>query len=401
MKTKMIKKILILSGFVFTALFIFGINFNVAEASCPKGKVCFSSSGCANFNIGSRHYGGSEQCSVLGRNCPPSPQTTWTPPWTPSWTPPWTPPPPPPPPPPVHGVCGGANENFNVRTGLFSPAGTCAAGNIGGVSWNGTNYSWGCYGYNGGGNAYCSWNVRPVAGICGGLNGKIVTKQPASWDYMCSSGPQSNITISQNTYKWSCQGSYGGSDAFCQSEMLPQIGKCGDSFTSGSTALVEELPKENSILCRNGVATNFDSSSTDFSWICTGSGGAGNSEICKANKVGEGQTVTTFSTSTPVTNLDVSGRVTPNIANKGQYCTLSDLEYTTNPGADDSFVVCNVYRGNQVYSDQNLSTTGYQVEPGYDYIFRCNDLTLPPLGFGATGETNPLKCLLNPTILER
>jgi hypothetical protein len=80
---------------------------------------------------------------------------------------------------------------------------------------------------------------------------------------------------------------------------------------------------------------------------------------------------------------------------------LSDLEYTTNKGANDSFVVCNVYRGTQVYADKAVSTTGYQVEPGYDYVFRCNDLTPPPLGTGTEGKTQPLKCVLNPVIIER
>jgi hypothetical protein len=176
---------------------------------------------------------------------------------------------------------------------------------------------------------------------------------------------------------------------------MPQVGKCGDSFVA-STALVDELPTDSSLLCKRGDPINKTSSETSFTWKCSGTSGSADSGICTAQKVGEGQTVTVFSTSTPVTALTVTGRITPNIVNKGQYCTLSDLEYTTNPGANDSLVACGVYRGAQTYSDQAPSTINYQVEPGFEYVFKCKDANT-----GVEGSTNPLKCVLNPTIIER
>ncbi len=66
------KKLFLISGFVFAIVFAFGINAPKAEAkSCKKGHVCYSDSGCGNFNIGNTHYGGDQRCAVLGQNCPP------------------------------------------------------------------------------------------------------------------------------------------------------------------------------------------------------------------------------------------------------------------------------------------------------------------------------------------
>ncbi|MFA6463697.1 MAG: hypothetical protein WCV55_01675 [Candidatus Paceibacterota bacterium] len=70
MNKKNMKKLFMISGLVFATIFVFGINVENAEAKCKKGHVCYSDSGCGNFNIGSHHYGGDQQCAMLGQNCP-------------------------------------------------------------------------------------------------------------------------------------------------------------------------------------------------------------------------------------------------------------------------------------------------------------------------------------------
>lgn len=380
MITIKIKKIIAISGLVLGALFVYVSDVKNAEAGCPKGKVCFSDSGCGNFNIGNKHYGGSEQCAVLGRNCPP-----------------------PPPPPPVHGVCGSPSTPFNKQTGKFNPSGRCASGSVGSNSWNDAEgkLTWRCNGSNGGSSSSCRWNAPAMNGQCGGLDGTITSGSPSTWGQMCSSGPQSSLSTQENTYKWSCIGTYGGSDDLCQAEKLPQVGKCGDLFESGTDTVVSSLP-DNSYLCKRGTAGSINSSDTQYSWVCEGSGGAASSGTCVAKRAQNGEALTNLGSSTlgnPVTQLKVTGRITPNIVNKGDFCSLSDLEYTTNTGADDSFIACNVYRGSQIYEDKDRSKTGYQVEPGSEYFFKCADIT--PGGLGLTGQSPSLKCLLNPSVLER
>ncbi len=374
------KKIITISAIFLGALFVYISDIKNVEASCPNGKVCFSDSGCGNFNIGSTHYGGSDRCRVLGIDCPP-----------------------PSPPPPVNGVCGNPNKPFNLQTGKFSPTAKCASGSVRDSLWidNEGKLTWTCKGSNGGSSSSCRWNAPVMNGQCGGLDGTITTTAPSAWGQMCSSGPKSIVNTVQNTYKWTCGGTYGGSDDMCQAEKLPQVGKCGELFESGSDTVISTLP-DNSYLCKRGTAGNINSSDTQYSWICQGSGGAASSGTCIAKRAQNGENTTPIASSTsgfPVTQLKVTGRITPNIVNKGDFCTLSDLEYTTNTGADDSFVACNVYRGSQVYEDQNKTKTGYQVEPGSEYFFKCSDIT--PGGLGLKGQSPSLKCVLNPSVLER
>ena len=330
------KKIFMVTGLIFIVMFIFGVSFNVAEASCPKGKVCYSNSGCGNFNIGNHHYGGSEACAVLGKNCPSG-----------------------------GGGGGGGGGSTYVDPCSYTPPSCGVCG--------------GC----------C-----PANGSCSAINGKVVSKNPGSQG--CSSdygvdGP----TLSGDKYNWVCRATCGGSPVSCSAYAMPQVGKCGDPFVSGVDAFVDTLPSSE-IICKRGNPTTPTVTDETFTWKCAGTGGAADSGICTATKVGDDQTATVFSTSTPVTYLTVTGRITPNIVNKGQYCTLSDLEYTTNPGANDSLVACGVERGGKAYPDKSDSVLNYQVEPGYDYVFRCRDYNT-----GLEGSTKPLKCVLNPSILER
>ena len=101
MKTKIMKKILTISGIVFVIMFIFGLNFNMAEAKdCPKDKVCYSESGCGNYNYNGKHYGPCE--GPYAKDCGGTPQS-------------------PPPPPPKPGKCGTLHGKSGDWPGLMKP----------------------------------------------------------------------------------------------------------------------------------------------------------------------------------------------------------------------------------------------------------------------------------------
>jgi hypothetical protein len=385
----------------FLALFLFFVQgVNVVNA---KKNVTFSNSGCGNFNVGGKHYGGDQRCAVLHIDCPP--------------------PPPPPPPPPVHGVCGSANEGFDVKTGIFSPTENCASGDVSSRAWNHTpgvsgRLTWNCNGRNGGRDVSCTWNTPPKNGQCNSvIDGNIInfTINQSEWSRMCSSGPQKNLVSNLSNYTWSCAGTYGGSDASCKAEKLPQFGRCGDLFNSNSNTVLDLLPTNPSLLCYRGELKNKLEDEDKYTWICSGIGGAPDSGLCIAKKPKDELPVTTDltkienSTSTKIipvtiTELTVSAKIIP-IADKGKYCTLTDLQYTTNPGADTSNVLCNVYqvagkKSPQKYSDQDAVKQGYQVSPGYQYYFGCGIFNLDTEKQTKFEKSKTMWCYLNPSVKE-
>ena len=322
----------------------------------------------------------------------------------------------------IHGKCNtgtkdASNVYFDKSTGTFvpsnSPTTMCTSGSLSG-SWSdgtkaGSTYSYSCLGSNGGRNdTSCSWTPPEMDGLCGGpFNGRIVNREiPAdqqTWSNQCSSGPQTLISKNDLTksYDWNCLGTYGGDNSICKAEMQPTIGKCNDLFVDGST-VVSELPDDN-FLCKTGSIKSpaqLNSISNLWTWVCDGLGGAAESGLCKVTqKTSEEQEVTNIE-DIELTELSVSGRITPNIVNKGQYCTLSDLQYKTNPGADNSFIVCNVYKGKiaqaNIYLDKDVNKDGHQVEPGFDYYYSCEDYSTK-----VTANPIVLKCVLNPSVIER
>ena len=160
---------------LFLSLFIFNVSFNLVEAKCASGQLCWSSSGCGNFNIGSTHYGGSEQCAVLGINCP-----------APVYVPPA-----------VGGSCG--SGPWACNSGGYAGDGVSRLNGL---------YTWSCNGWNGGGNSgTCSYTdttspyLQPGCGngayLCNGYSG--VSAQQKSGD----------------TYNWKCTNFYNGSVANC------------------------------------------------------------------------------------------------------------------------------------------------------------------------------------------
>ena len=160
---------------IFLSLAVFSISLNSVEAKCASGQLCWSSSGCGNFNIGSHHYGGSEQCAILGINCP-----------APVYVPPA-----------VGGSCGSAQWSCN--SGGYAGDGVSR---LNGVS------TWSCNGWNGGGNSgTCSYTDTTSPYLQAGCG---------NGPYLCNgySGVSAQ-TKSGNNYTWKCTNFYNSSVKNC------------------------------------------------------------------------------------------------------------------------------------------------------------------------------------------
>jgi hypothetical protein len=63
---------------------------------------------------------------------------------------------------------------------------------------------------------WCVVPCSPVNGACGSANGGTFTSTPTSG--LCSRGSASSVSLSGDTYRWSCSGSCGGSSASCSAK---------------------------------------------------------------------------------------------------------------------------------------------------------------------------------------
>jgi hypothetical protein len=103
--------------------------------------------------------------------------------------------------PPVNGVCG-------------SKAGECAAGSVTGLTDNGTSTSWTCTGANKGVGAWCNVAdpvVPPVDGTCGQ---KVGT---------CATGNVTGLTDNGTSTSWTCTGANKGVGAWCSMRHPPAV----------------------------------------------------------------------------------------------------------------------------------------------------------------------------------
>jgi len=116
---------------------------------------------------------------------------------------------------------------------------------------------------------------KPVNAVCGPSNGETFTSKPTSG--LCTSGTAADIDSTSTGWTWICLGLDGGKNVTCSAKHTPVKGVCGPSngetFTCAPT----------SGLCTSGQATDVDSTSTGWTWRCTGSYG-GTTATCLATK---------------------------------------------------------------------------------------------------------------------
>lgn len=105
--------------------------------------------------------------------------------------------------------------------------GLCSSGNQNNLAGSGP-WTWTCDGINGGSTANCSANKQPpTPGACGASNGGFYCAS-SQITAPCSTGSASPITLSGNTWNWTCQGQCGGTVASCNATKPATFdGSCG------------------------------------------------------------------------------------------------------------------------------------------------------------------------------
>lgn len=178
--------------------------------------------------------------------------------------------------PPVAGQCGKAD---GVAVASAPSANLCFAGTASAVKGgSGSPWSWTCTGWEGGATASCSAPAPlPVNGVCGRADSVAASAKPTSG--LCSVGSASAVSGS-GPWKWSCNGSDGGSTASCSASIAttPVNGVCGSSSGTASVS------KPSGGLCSVGVASAV-SGSGPWSWSCAGTEGGANAS-CSASVAG-------------------------------------------------------------------------------------------------------------------
>ena len=121
---------------------------------------------------------------------------------------------------PVDAVCG----SDNGKTLDNNPSNLCSTGKAGSVSISGNTYSWSCSGIDGGKDISCGAQKK-VPAICGDDNGKTLGNTPIN---LCKVGTASTIS---GKWSWSCTGINGGANASCNATPAPV---CGDGIKNGA-----------------------------------------------------------------------------------------------------------------------------------------------------------------------
>lgn len=163
-----------------------------------------------------------------------------------------------------------------------------------------------------------------VNGSCGGSNGQYLSSVPTTG--LCASGTASAVdstagiavvgVSTTKTYKWTCNGSGGGSSATCSAtqKLAPLCGLSNGQNVS--TTPTREL-------CSQGTASAVTLGSNKYTWSCSVTNGPTTENlVCAANQVVNGICGTSngaFTPSAPTTNLCVSGAPSPILTNSAVF----------------------------------------------------------------------------------
>ncbi len=112
----------------------------------------------------------------------------------------------------VNGSCGTAKNTYSYT----QPSGSalCSSGNNSGVSLSNNTWTWSCAGTYTGSTDYSCLTYKKVDGVCGSANGQTLTDPPAS-DTLCNVGSVSSVSSVSGPWSWSCYGVNTGNNANC------------------------------------------------------------------------------------------------------------------------------------------------------------------------------------------
>jgi hypothetical protein len=133
-----------------------------------------------------------------------------------------------------------------------------------------------------------------ICGSCGSANGGSFTALPTTG--LCSEGSVNNQTSADWGWSWACNGTGGGTQAWCIAyKVAAQLnGICGTA-QGGNYVTAPTVG-----LCSSGTAMDLKDAGGWWSWWCSGSGG-GASNSCGANKVAAQPAPTLNITASPST----------------------------------------------------------------------------------------------------
>jgi hypothetical protein len=147
-----------------------------------------------------------------------------------------------------------------------------------------------------------------------------------------------------------------------------------------------------SIVITNITSTDSDGANYSQAWTCKGIGIGSSDQDCVLR--------TKYVAGYPVISTPINARLTPNIVNVGQTCSVSILD--SNLSTIMASSTCSVYldsnppvsypAGGDFVSPSGLP----QVEPGKDYKVLCKDKNTDEV----THTSKILKCVLNPSVRE-
>ena len=206
---------------------------------------------------------------------------------------------------PINGACNPLRATeFSSNTGGW-PSGSsyCTDGNdvdTDGFPSQGETVYWGCAGYYGGYNAFCSASraLNSTDGVCGTKSGvfPVGTLNYPTDSHYCTAGGDATSTPSfskTGTVSWTCPGKDGGTNASCYACIVgncatPTSGVCNTkratTFLSTTTSWPDGL-SNGSNLCTSGSpkpsTVSFPGIGNTSRWSCLGTGG-GASPACAA-----------------------------------------------------------------------------------------------------------------------
>ncbi len=231
------------------------------------------------------------------------------------------------------------------------------------------------------------------AGVCGGY---------ANHGYSFDIPAQYKDGQTHNLYAYGINIGKDSSSVFLNSMLIgspkqfncpaPQSGVCG----SAASVYASSSVSFNGAYCGLGqnpvVTPNFPDKGQASQWTCSGVNG-GSATTCTASRCSDYQSLENgvcISSTQGVSQIDA--RLSPNIVNYGEYCTVN----ISTPGINIADVngVCGLFKNNIKQVDQDLLTPGFQVQGGSVYRVLCQD------GGQLLATSKDLNCLINPKTKE-
>jgi hypothetical protein len=198
--------------------------------------------------------------------------------------------------PSVNGQCKSYDSYYSSGSYASSQPATnssngCNAGNYADKTDSSTEWKWSCNGTDGGTQDQCTAERSPaVNGQCRPYNSGPYASQPTNSSYGCNAGNYADKTDSSTEWKWSCNGTDGGTQDQCTAERSPAVnGQCKsyDSYySSGSYASSSQPATNSSSGCNEGNYADKTDSSTEWKWSCNGTDG-GTQDQCTAERPSE------------------------------------------------------------------------------------------------------------------